>query len=294
MFRKPLKYGLLLLVVGFVVVQAYMLLAVQGRFAKHLPESAAGGEAVSAGVAGHRIAGRMYVQGEADLRAPLVIVLHGDAPFVLPRYQYLFASQVADTVPGTRVVGLLRPGYGDPYGALSDGPRGFSSGENYTPEVIDDLAAAITELKTRWGNPSVIVVGHSGGASITADIMALHAGLVQAGVLVGCPCDLAPFRKHMAAMQKSFLWLLPVKSVSPLDAIGLVPRDTRIIAISGENDPIALPEYSRAYIARAKAQGNDAKLEILPAQGHEILNEPAVVRQVAQLVLSMTPPAALP
>jgi len=285
-FRKFARYALWIIVLLYAGTQIYMLLAVQGRFAKQLPSSDAGGEAITAGPQGSRIAGRVYLSGQASVAAPLVVVLHGDAPFRLPGYQYVFAQSVANAVPGTRVVGLLRPGYGDPYGAKSDGPRGFASGENYTQPIADDLAAAILQLKQQWNAPSVILVGHSGGAILTANIAATHPGLVQHAVLVSCPCELKPFRAHMWHLQHSVLWLLPTQSLSPLKTLDQMSKDVSITALSGSVDPIALPQYTRDYVARANARGNPVEIVMLPGLGHEILNEPATIQQVATTVRS--------
>jgi pimeloyl-ACP methyl ester carboxylesterase len=293
---QTLKYILVALVAIYIFTQITGMIAVQGHFAKHLPVSEAGGASVVAGAPGHHIAGRLYLSGAPSPSAPLVVVLHGDAPFVLPRYQYLFASRVAVAAPGARVVALLRPGYGDPFGAKSDGSRGFSSGENYTPQVLEDLTAAIQQLKTQWQSPSLILVGHSGGAAIAADIAGTHPQLVQQLFLVGCPCDLAPFRRHMAALQKSPLWLLPVHSLSPLDTLKTMTPATTITAISGSNDPIALPQYARAYIAEAQRHGIPASMDTLPGLQHEILLEPAVVQQIADAARSLNqrPPLTAP
>ena len=64
--------------------------------------------------------------------------------------------------------------------------------------MIEDIAAAIGEMKRQWGAQQVVLIGHSGGSVLTADIAALHAGLVQRVVLVSCPCDVSAFRHYMA------------------------------------------------------------------------------------------------
>src|ERR1700761_7677158 len=120
----------LLMAVVAIAAIAWQLLAVRGTFADQKPPADARGEAVLVGAPGHRLAGRAFGAGAAPA-SPLVVVLHGDAPFANPGYQYKFAADVAQAAPGSAVVALLRPGYADPYGAKSDGDRGFASGENY-------------------------------------------------------------------------------------------------------------------------------------------------------------------
>lgn len=268
-----------------VAAMGFALVAERGTFAPSRPLSQAGGSAISAGTAGHRIEGRDYLTGAPNSVAPMVIVLHGDAPFAKPGYQYYFASQLADAAAGTRVAALLRPGYSDPYGERSDGDRGFATGENYTLEVVNDIATAIQILKSRWGARAVILVGHSGGATIAADIAALNPGLVQHVFLVGCPCDVPAFRLHMARKQWGLLWLLPVHSLSPLQTLDQMEKGTEITAISGSEDPIALPEYAQNYVANAQARGIHASMIVIPGKGHEILNDPEVIGAVARAVL---------
>jgi predicted esterase len=277
------KFVLLIAAVIMLGTWAYVLVAVRGTFASFQPTTEARGVAVVAGVAGHRIVGRVYVnETSVSLSAPLVIVLHGDAPFINPGYQYAVAADLAGAVPGGRVVALMRPGYADVYGSRSDGDRGFATGENYTLSVANDLAAAIQSLKQQWGAPSIILVGHSGGAAVAANIAALFPGLVQHLFLVACPCDVPAFRQHMARLQWSPMWLLPVDSLSPIQTLARMNSETKITAISGANDPIALVEYSEKYIAKARTLGIAASMIILPDKGHEILDDTAVIALVSR------------
>jgi predicted esterase len=256
----------------------WQLLAVRGTFAELKSPSEAHGEPVVAGAVGHRLAGRAF--GGREGANPLVVVLHGDAPFANPSYQYKFAADVAQAAPGSAVVALLRPGYRDPFGAKSDGDRGFASGENYTAEVTDDVAAAIRALKSKYRATSVILVGHSEGAAIAADVAARSGNLIQQIFLVGCPCNVPAFRRHMARLQWSPVWLLPVSSLSPDQELDRMDRAVKITAISGSEDPLALPEYAQAYIDKASAQGMAASMVIAPGQGHEILNSAPVLERV--------------
>jgi predicted esterase len=278
--------AIVLAVVAFFAVAVYELIAVRGTFAPSRPAAEAGGTTVLVGAAGQRVAGRVYISGAPSPSAPLVVVLHGDAPFVNPGYQYYFALHLADAVPGTRVAALLRPGYADPYGDKSDGDRGFAVGEDYTHRDIDRLASAVQLLASEWQTPGVVMVGHSGGAALAADIAALNPGLVKHVFLVGCPCDVPAFRRHMARRQGNPFWLVPVQSLSPMQTLDQMNKSTRITAISGSDDPIALPQYAQTYVAKAKALGIPAEMVVLPGQGHEILNESAVIERIAASVLS--------
>jgi predicted alpha/beta hydrolase family esterase len=282
--ERWLKRGLLTIVLVVLGVLVYALVAVRGTFAPFQSAADASGSVVVVGAPGHRVVGRVHVSGAPAASAPLIVVLHGDAPFINPRYQYAVATDLANAVPGKRVVALMRPGYADAYGARSDGDRGFALGENYTLDVTNDIADAIQSLKQQWGAPSVILVGHSGGAAVAANIAALTPGLVRHVVLVACPCDVPAFRRHMARLQWNLMWLWPVHSLSPMQTLDRVEKRTQVTAISGANDPVTLPEYAHNYIAKAKSRGISASLIILANKGHEILDDPAVIKEVSQAV----------
>src|ERR1700737_478520 len=84
----------------------------------------------------------------------------------------------------------LRPGYSDGEDR-SDGMRGETTGDNYTPEVVNAVATAISELKAGYHPRRVVLVGHSGGSAIMANLLGQQASIADAALLVSCPCDLA-------------------------------------------------------------------------------------------------------
>lgn len=298
--KRPLKIVLRLVAAAVALMAGftgYQLIAVRGTFQKPLAASCATGTAVDLGEPGHRLTGRMYVRGAVNPDAPLVIVFHGDAPFHNPGYQYEFAGRLANAVPGTRVVALLRPGYKDTFGAKSDGDRGFAVGDNYDAATMSDVAMAIAmsddhidlsyadHFKVR---PGAILVGHSGGAVTAANVAAVHESKIVAAFLIGCPCDVPAFRKHMWELQHAPSWLWPVRAESPLETVSEVSMSTEIRAISGAEDPIAPPQEAQAYVDKAKARGLDATLTLLPGEGHEILLDQRVIDAVAASVRAHT------
>mgnify|MGYP003389371873 FL=1 len=56
------------------------------------------------------------------------------------------------------------------------------------------MAAAVANLKKHHGVASVVMVGHSGGAAISGVILGRSAPLVDAVLLVSCPCDVPKWR----------------------------------------------------------------------------------------------------
>jgi pimeloyl-ACP methyl ester carboxylesterase len=222
-----------------------------------------------------RLKAQVFTSPQATPRPVLVVVLHGDAPFDKQGYQYTFAARAA--VGDVVAAAILRPGYTDAVGDTSDGVRGISTGDNYTRDRIDAIVAAIGELKARHHARAVVLVGHSGGAAISADILALHPGLAQAALLASCPCDLKVWRAHMKAKQGGApIWDLPVQSYSPIELAPQAPRGTIVELMVGDADDVAPPALTDAYAAVLARAGLTARVVRLPGKGHEILLEPQV------------------
>jgi pimeloyl-ACP methyl ester carboxylesterase len=231
---------------------------------------------------------RIYHSATAGTDPNLVVVLHGDAPFASPGYQYAAArklSQVADSVV---TVGMLRPGYTDDSGNRSSGIRGRAVGDNYTAEVVDAVAAAIDTLRRRFHAARVVVVGHSGGAAITGDLIGRHPGLADAAVLVSCPCDLSAWRRHMFARQHQLIWWLPTHGLSPMDLASRVDPRTAVTIIVGDSDTVAPPPLSRAYAARLREHGVSATLIEIANAPHDILLDPRVGYLIQRVAVDHT------
>lgn len=214
----------------------------------------------------------------------LLVVLHGDAPFTRPGYQYALARQIARANPDVVAVGLLRPGYTDPKGHQSAGDRGEATADNYTPEVLDALAGAITRLRAQHHARQVVVAGHSGGAALTANLLGRAPGLIDAAVLAACPCDVAQFRKHMKRRVGGAIWDAPHRSVSPEQVLDRLRPTTRVALLVGAADSVTPPALSRAYYQQLRQRGIPATLLELPGLGHELFLSGAVKREIGQLL----------
>lgn len=209
----------------------------------------------------------------------LVVVLHGDLPG--PGYHYAAARQLAQAGDNIVAVGMLRPGYTDDSGNRSSGVQGRYVGDNYTAQQVDAVAAGIDTLRRALRPEHVILVGHSGGAAITADIIARHPRLVDTAVLVSCPCDLGPWRRHMFDLQHQLVWWLPVRSLSPMDLASEVYTTTLVKVIVGGSDNLAPPELSRAYAAKLRDHHVPVALVEIPGAPHNILLDPRVLSEIA-------------
>jgi predicted esterase len=230
-----------------------------------------------------RLKTKVYESAGLSASPTLVVVVHGDSPFRPPTYQYRFAQAAAVAIPDTVVAAVLRPGYDDGE-ERSDGMRGETTGDNYTPEALDAVATAISELKARYSPRRVVLVGHSGGAAIVGSLIGRREGLADAVLLVSCVCDLEAWRKHMQATKGGKIWERPVRSLSPLALIKGIPASTRVSMLVGSDDDITPPSLTDAYAAALRDRGIPVDVTVAPGLGHDILSEPVAMDQLKYIV----------
>lgn len=237
-----------------------------------------------ASAGGQRMKAKIYQSEKRTGQPVLILVLHGDSPFRPPTYQYTFAMRAANQLDNVVVAAILRPGYADGTGDQSSGERGMTTGDNYTPAVVDAIATVIQTLKAKFHAAAVILAGHSGGAAITGNLIGRHPAAVNAGLMVSCPCDLNAWRKHMMEVQANPIWRKPVISLSPIDLAGKVASSVRVRLIVGGKDPITPPVLTQRYVDALKASGSDVRVTVVPGLEHDILLEPAVFDLLKTLV----------
>jgi pimeloyl-ACP methyl ester carboxylesterase len=214
----------------------------------------------------------------------MVVVLHGDAPFNRPDYQNTFAAQVAATHGDVLAVGLLRPGYTDPQGNTSDGERGLATGDNWNATNTDAIADAIGELKRRSHARKVVVAGHSGGAAIAANILGRHPEVIDAALLVSCPCEVEKWRQHMFQLTGQSVFQVRIDTLSPIEQLTGMSDQAQVTMMVGSQDTVAPPDLSERYQAVAATLGKKVRLVQLEGKGHEIFLEPAVFAALAPLL----------
>jgi alpha-beta hydrolase superfamily lysophospholipase len=216
-----------------------------------------------------RIKTRVYQSARMGERPVLVVLVHGDIPD--PRQGlYELADAVARISDNVAAAGLLRPGYKDAKGDASAGKMGFAIGDNYTPQVIDDVDAAIRQLKARYHAGKVVMIGHSGGGAIIADLMGRHPNDVDAAVLLACGCDPKGFMTRFIKEHPDPGFPKdPVNpSLLPLEMARHVPARMHVRMVIGDQDDVVRQADSHAYLEALKARGVDASLAIAPGVGH--------------------------
>jgi pimeloyl-ACP methyl ester carboxylesterase len=229
-----------------------------------------------------RVKTKVYESAGLGPHPILIIVLHGDSPDGPPTYQYRFAERAAAAIPDTVVAAVLRPGYSDGEDR-SDGMRGETTGDNYTPEVINAVATALSELKNKYHPRRVILVGHSGGAAIAGDLLSQQGVTADAALLVSCPCDLAAWRKHMQSIKGGAIWDRPVRSLSPIEVVDGIPASTKFSLLVGSDDRIAPAELTVAYADALRKHNVAADVTIAPGLPHNILLEPITMDRLKDI-----------
>ena len=241
-------------------------------------------------VPGGRMKTRVYT-GRTESDSPvLVLVLHGDLPDPAPSYQYEFAKVIADRFESAVAAGALRPGYRDPTGAQSSGDMGRAVADNYTPDVVDGVARAARELSDLHHAHAIVLVGHSGGGAIVADVLGRHPGLARGAVLAGCGCDPSAWRARRRAETGNPMFDGPTRSLLPLNLAHDVAPGTVVRMVVGEDDDVAPPADSQAYANALRERGIDVSVDVVPGLGHNILFAPRVLEALEGVLRRLPTP----
>jgi pimeloyl-ACP methyl ester carboxylesterase len=227
----------------------------------------AGGTCLAISVAGGPTAGSSPT---------LVVLIHGDVADGGPAdYLYPFAPALAR--PGVLVVAVLRPGYSNANGRTSEGSND-NRRDNYTVQTVDILGKAIAALKERYKARRVLMMGHSGGAAITGVLIGRLPGLVDAAVLVSCPCDVPRWRAERNGRPWS-------NSLSPHKFAAAVPQSTVVVTITGTKDDNTRPALADAYVRALSERGVKATAQRAQGAGHGFNRlAPAVIAALQQLL----------
>jgi len=189
----------------------------------------------------------------------LIVVVHGDiSDGGAATYHAAFSRLLAR--PGVLAIALTRPGYVDGAGRKSEGST-FDRTDNYTPANVTAIAGAVEALKRNYRPRRTIFIGHSGGAAIGGVLIGRRPGLVDAAVLVSCPCDI-PRWLHQHGRPP---W---IRSLSPDFFAARVPTRTEVVTITGGTDDNTFPALAQDYVARLVARGVPASFVMVDGAGH--------------------------
>jgi dienelactone hydrolase len=198
----------------------------------------------------------------------LVVVVHGDiSDGGRATYHAAFAQSIAR--PGVVAVALMRPGYTDADGRVSEGYT-LGREDNYTAEAVTAIGGAIDALKKHYRASRVVYVGHSGGAAIGGVLIGRRPRLIDTALLISCPCDIAAWLRGRGRPA----WR---RSLSPTDFVHRVAASTEVIALTGADDHNTPPGVAQDYVGRLARHGIRARFILAAGAGHGFsgLQEPA-------------------
>ena len=215
----------------------------------------------------------------------LIVFLRGDAPFEDPTYQYRIARQIASLRSNAVVASLLRPGYKDQCGDRSGGDTGEMIGDNYTWDVIESVNTIVEALQTQFTPSQTTIIGHSGGAALTALLAAKHPKRMDKALLVSCPCDLPAWRAHMAEFTNNPYWTTPtLAGESPVEYVDQLDVDIHIELIVGTEDKITPTDLSQRYLQAGMKSDKQMRLTIITDGDHDMINRRETLAQIVEMI----------
>lgn len=219
--------------------------------------------------------------------ATLVFVVHGDGGPAARSDELAFAQALTREIPRSAAVALLRPGHSDRLGHVAPGEAGTGAGDDFAPWQIQRIEEAILAYRKQAPGARVLVVGDGSGAAIAANLAGLRPELLDAMVLVGCPCALPEWRTHMAKRTGDAAWKAQVASLDPLKTAGGVAPSLRTAVLIGADDQVTPVKLSRAYAEAIALRGIATDYRIIPGRGHDLLGDPQVVAATAKLAAAL-------
>jgi pimeloyl-ACP methyl ester carboxylesterase len=201
------------------------------------------------------LAMKLFGEPKTGTAKTLLIFLHGDTSAGGPSsYLYPLAAKYASQ--SVLSVALIRPGYFDLDHNESTGNT-LGRRDNITEHNVEAVANALLALRLHYKVARLVIVGHSGGAATAAVILGKYPGVIDDAILVGCPCNMAQYRAG-----RSF------RSLSPDQFVAGVPKQAKVIALTGNKDDNTYPQLAAGYIADLAARGVDGKFIEVPDANH--------------------------
>jgi alpha-beta hydrolase superfamily lysophospholipase len=190
----------------------------------------------------------------------LVLMLHGGAEhgqrevdersLAYQRTRWMFASISQRLVGAGAAVSLLRFSV-----------KGWNAGRTSSPAPVEDVRAALAELRTPYAGLPIVLLGHSMGARAAAQAADEPDVIGVVGLAPWLPAD------------------------DPVTALA----GKHLVAVHGTRDRITSPRATRTYVDRAAGVTASTRLVELPGLGHYMLrglqrwNDAAAVETLGML-----------
>lgn len=216
----------------------------------------------------------------------LIVMLHGDGEGKLGQRQVDRWTAIGQSLnaPGRNVFFMIRPGYHSTVGDSSGWAN--PKDDDYTSENMARVAGALATLRQTYRPEKLILLGHSGGAATSALILGKHPSTADAALLLGCPCDVPPWRDHRNAQRgRGGPWY---NSLNPLAFVTGIPSGTPVFAVTGSQDDNTLPEFARRWVALATEKGVKARYEEPGGLNHSTVQQwQGIPQRVNELVADL-------
>ena len=214
-----------------------------------------------------------YVKFKGEVEDKLNIIVHGtwkSGTNTLGRY-----APFAETInmnSDITTVAVALPGYS---GSSTNKIKDLNHGGNsvYTKEYIEFMASLINALKEKFHASTVNYIGHSAGASLGVNIVALHPDLLQSVTAAGGRFNLDKFKENERT------GLITISNY--LDSA----KDTKILLVYGTKDTISEPQVTKDFYQLAKKHGLDVKIvEVKGAEHIDLDMTDPSVEAITELV----------
>ncbi|MDP9043633.1 MAG: prolyl oligopeptidase family serine peptidase [Pseudomonadota bacterium] len=267
-----------------------MVLALSGHALAQAPNCPDGMPADGrsrAGSTAHCVVVRRIEPPTLAIQNVMIVFMHGDNGGKAELSTTEGAAYRLAHAVGVPAVALLRPGYRSEAGT-SDGQSSFQD-DDYTAGNVEIVADALASLKALHPGVRILLVGHSGGAAMTALVAGRHPDAADGYLLAGCPCDVARWREwRNESAGKSGRWS---RSLSPQAEASRIMPGTRIRLVVGTEDKNTLPTFSEQYAATLKEEGVDARLTLVQGANHgTVLRAPEFYAAAREMALALSAP----
>jgi len=214
-----------------------------------------------------------YVKYKGEGDENLNIIVHGtwkSGTNTLGRYAP-FAETINMNTDITTVAVAL-PGYSNSStNVLKD--LNHDGNSVYTKEYINFMASLIKALKEKFHATNVNYIGHSAGASLGVNVVALHPDLLTTVTAAGGRFNLDKFKE---SDRKGLITIN--------DHLNNV-KDTKILLVYGTKDTISEPQVTKSFYELAKKKGLNVKIvEVKGAEHIDLDMTDPSVEAITELV----------
>src|SRR4029450_13721440 len=104
---------------------------------------------------------------------------------------------------------------------------------------------------------------------IAANMLSRHPALIDAALVVSCPCDVEQWRQHMFQLTGQPVFQGMLDTLSPVEQITGMSEQANVTMMVGSKDKEASPGLSECYQAVAAPLGKKVKLVQLQGKEHD-------------------------